>query len=222
MGVTLGTPAYMAPEQASADPGLDHRVDIYAYGIMAYEMLTGQTPFHGRSPHAMLGAQLAAIPEPVTSRRPGIPPLLAHVVMKCLEKRPADRPQTASDLMAALDMLTTPSGGTVPLRVVPSGAVETVVTGARAHGRTGAGAQEASGTGEAGLGGTEPTWRRFGVPVGALLVAAGAVVWAMGHKESTVAAPPAPPAAGPAPTPTTTSPAPRDTAPPVPAVRPAR
>ena len=43
MGVTLGTPAYMAPEQATADPGLDHRVDIYAYGIMAYEMLTGQT-----------------------------------------------------------------------------------------------------------------------------------------------------------------------------------
>jgi hypothetical protein len=56
----------------------------------------------------MLGAQLAAIPDPVTSRRPGIPPLLAHVVMKCLEKRPADRPQTASDLMATLDMLTTP------------------------------------------------------------------------------------------------------------------
>jgi tRNA A-37 threonylcarbamoyl transferase component Bud32 len=214
MGVTLGTPAYMAPEQASADPGLDHRVDIYAYGIMGYEMLTGQTPFHGRSPHAMLGAQLAAIPDPVTSRRPGIPPLLAHVVMKCLEKRPADRPQTASDLMATLDMLTTPSGGTVPLRAVPSGAVETVRVEAR--GRTGAGAQVASGAGEAELRGTAATWRRFGVPVAALLVAAGAVVWAMGHKESMVAAPPAPPAAGPAPTPTATSRAPRDTAPPVP------
>jgi len=214
MGVTLGTPAYMAPEQASADPGLDHRVDIYAYGIMAYEMLTGQTPFHGRSPHAMLGAQLAAIPEPVTARRPGIPPLLAHVVMKCLEKRPADRPQTASDLMAALDMLTTPSGGTVPLRAVPSGAVETVRV--EAQERTGAGAQVASGTEAPGRGGAEAAWLRFGVPVGALLVAAGAVVWAMGHKESTVAAPPAPPAAGPAPTPATTSPAPRDTGRPVP------
>src|SRR4029079_19800901 len=74
MGVTLGTPAYMAPEQATADPGLDHRVDIYAYGITAYEMLTGQTPFHGRSPHAMLGAQLAALPDPVTSPRPRSPP----------------------------------------------------------------------------------------------------------------------------------------------------
>ena len=214
MGVTLGTPAYMAPEQATADPGLDHRVDIYAYGIMAYEMLTGQTPFHGRSPHAMLGAQLAAIPEPVTSRRPGIPPLLAHVVMKCLEKRPADRPQTASDLIATIDMLTTPSGGTVPLRAVPSGAVETVRV--EAQGRTGAGAQVASGTETPSRGGAEATWRRVGVPVGALLVAAGAVVWAVGHKESTVAAPPAPPAAGPAPAPATTSPAPRDTGHPVP------
>ena len=156
MGVTLGTPAYMAPEQATADPGLDHRVDIYAYGITGYEMLTGQTPFHGRSPHAMLGAQLAAIPEPMTSRRPGIPPVLAHLVMKCLEKRPADRPQTASELIATIDMLTTPSGGTVPLRAVPSGAVETVVTGARRrgpHGRRGAGG---IGAGDAGA------WRRRG------------------------------------------------------------
>ena len=213
MGMALGTPAYMAPEQATADPNVDHRADIYAYGIMAYEMLTGQTPFHGRSPHAMLGAQLAAIPDPVTFRRPGIPPLLAHLVMKCLEKRPADRPQTASDLMATLDMLTTPSGGTVPLRAVPSGAVETVRVEAR--GRTGSGAQGASGTETQGRGGAEAAWRRFGVPVGALLVAAGAVFWAVGHKESTVAGPPAPPAAGPAPAPAT-SPAPRDTGQPVP------
>ena len=168
MGVTLGTPAYMAPEQASADPGLDYRVDIYAYGIMGYEMLTGQTPFHGRSPHAMLGAHITAIPEPITTRRPGIPPLLAHLVMKCLEKRPADRPQTASELMATIDMLTTPSGGTVPLKAVSSGGMETVVTDGRADRRTGG---QTEGRGGAGA-------RRTGIVAGALIVAAGAVVWA--------------------------------------------
>jgi len=181
MGVTLGTPAYMAPEQASADPGLDHRVDVYAYGIMAYEMLTGQTPFHGRSPSAMLGAHMAAIPEPVTARRPGIPPLLAHLVMKCLEKRPADRPQTASELIATIDMLTTPSGGTVPLKAVSSGGMETVVTDGQAQRRTGA---EAQGRGGAGA-------RRMGTVVGALIVAAGAVVWVGRSGGARDAAPPA-------------------------------
>ena len=83
----------------------------------------------------------------VTSRRPGIPPLLAHVVMKCLEKRPADRPQTASDLIATIDMLTTPSGGTVPLRAVPSGAVETVIKGGPTGGRP---AAQAHGPGSPG------------------------------------------------------------------------
>ncbi|HET7240824.1 MAG TPA: protein kinase, partial [Gemmatimonadales bacterium] len=223
MGVTLGTPAYMAPEQATADPGLDHRVDIYAFGITAYEMLTSQTPFQGRSAHEVLGAHLATIPQPVTSRRPGIPPLLANLIMKCLEKRPADRPQTASELMATLDMLTTPSGGTVPLRAVPSGAVETVPVEAR--GRTGAESEGRRVAETQGRGGAEAQegrsagWWRTAVPVVALVVA-GAVVWAVGHKESTVAAP-SPPPATPAPAPGTTSPAAGDAAQPVPpAVRP--
>ena len=95
MGVTLGTPTYMAPEQASADPNMDHRVDVYAFGIMAYEMLAGQPPFTGRTPQALLGAHLVALPDPVTMHRPGLPPALASLVMQCLEKHPADRPQTA-------------------------------------------------------------------------------------------------------------------------------
>ncbi len=115
MGVTLGTPAYMAPEQCSADPNMDHRVDVYAFGIMAYEMLAGQTPFTARTPQGLLGAHLTALPDPVTMHRPGLPPALAALVMHCLQKHPADRPQTAGDLIAALDTLTTPSGGTIPM-----------------------------------------------------------------------------------------------------------
>ena len=115
MGVTLGTPTYMAPEQASADPNMDHRVDVYAFGIMAYEMMTGAPPFTGRSPQAVLGAHLVSIPEPVTNHRPGLPPGLSALIMRCLQKHAADRPQTAGEVMAMLDTLTTPSGGTVPV-----------------------------------------------------------------------------------------------------------
>ncbi|HEX3275976.1 MAG TPA: protein kinase [Gemmatimonadales bacterium] len=115
MGVTLGTPTYMAPEQASADPGMDHRVDVYAFGVMAYEMLAGRAPFSGRSPQAILGAHLAALPEPITNFRPALPPGLSAMIMRCLEKHPADRPQTAGDLVQSLDLLSTPSSGTVPL-----------------------------------------------------------------------------------------------------------
>src|SRR4029453_18798872 len=81
-GVALGTPSYMAPEQAMADPHLDHRVDIYAVGTMAYEMLTGSPPFHGRTPQELLGAQVTQAPEPITTRRPAVPTALGAVIMK--------------------------------------------------------------------------------------------------------------------------------------------
>jgi serine/threonine-protein kinase len=71
VGVALGTPAYMAPEQASADPHVDHRADIYALGVLAYEMLTGRTPFVG-VPQAVLAAHVTQTPEPVTTRRPAV------------------------------------------------------------------------------------------------------------------------------------------------------
>jgi TolB-like protein/tetratricopeptide (TPR) repeat protein/tRNA A-37 threonylcarbamoyl transferase component Bud32 len=114
LGVAIGTPAYMAPEQASADPMVDHRADVYAWGVLAYEVLTGNPPFAGRSAAALLAAHVTEAPEPVTRRRPSIPPALGALVMRCLEKRPADRPQSAAEVVRALDVVTTPSGGIAP------------------------------------------------------------------------------------------------------------
>jgi serine/threonine protein kinase len=118
MGVALGTPAYMAPEQATASPQTDHRADIYALGAMAYEMLTGTPPFSGRSPQAVLAAHVVEEAPPVELRRPGVPPMLASLVRECLAKRPADRPQAAADVMYALDSIATPTGGTAPTTAV--------------------------------------------------------------------------------------------------------
>ena len=114
MGVALGTPAYMSPEQASADPAVDHRADIYAFGVLAYELLTGQPPFSGRTPQGLLAAHVTEAPEVITRRRTSIPPALGALVMRCLEKRAADRPQSAMDLVHGLDQITTPSGGSAP------------------------------------------------------------------------------------------------------------
>jgi serine/threonine-protein kinase len=118
-GIALGTPAYMAPEQAAADPHLDHRVDIYALGAMGYELLTGAPPFTGHSSHEVLAAHMTQQPEPVTSRRPAVPAPLAAIIMKCLAKRPADRWQSADELMTQLEQQLTPSGGITPAQTQP-------------------------------------------------------------------------------------------------------
>jgi len=118
LGMALGTPAYMAPEQASADPLVDHRADIYALGAMAYEMLSGQPPFTGANPQAVLAAHVMKAPEAVSAARPAVPPALNALVMRCLEKRPSDRWQSAEELGTQLDLLLTPSGGTAPTAAV--------------------------------------------------------------------------------------------------------
>jgi serine/threonine-protein kinase len=118
-GVALGTPAYMAPEQAAADPHLDHRVDIYAVGVLAYELLGGRPPFVGGTPQQVLAAHVTERPEPLAKHRPGMSSLLEQTVMKCLAKRPADRWQTADELLAQLEPLTTPSGGLTPTETRP-------------------------------------------------------------------------------------------------------
>jgi serine/threonine-protein kinase len=103
VGMTLGTPAYMSPEQAAASPTIDARSDIYSFGVMAYEIFGGRTPFTGRSAQATLAAHMIETPEPLGKLRTTVPPAVASLVMKCLEKRPADRPQTAAEMMTVLD-----------------------------------------------------------------------------------------------------------------------
>jgi serine/threonine-protein kinase len=110
-GMAIGTPAYMAPEQLAADPAADHRIDIYAIGLLAYELLSGQSPFVGTSPQATMAAQLTRVPDSLESVRDDVPPALAAVIMRCLEKLPENRPQTATALLDELDGVATPASG---------------------------------------------------------------------------------------------------------------
>jgi eukaryotic-like serine/threonine-protein kinase len=102
-GMSLGTPAYMAPEQALGDPTTDYRADIYAWGVVAWELLGGEHPF---ARHTTMQALIAAhITEPAASlakRRPELPDALARLVMRCMEKQPANRPSSATELLDAI------------------------------------------------------------------------------------------------------------------------
>ena len=103
-GISLGTPSYMSPEQATGDPNIDHRADLYAWGVMAWELLAGAHPFEGRTGiPAMIAAHIAEPAPSLLARRPEVPKPLADAVMRCLAKDPAQRPSSANELLAAFE-----------------------------------------------------------------------------------------------------------------------
>jgi TolB-like protein/tetratricopeptide (TPR) repeat protein len=113
VGLALGTPQYMAPEQIAGDPSLDQRADLYAFGVVAYEVLAGEPPFRAASPRAILAAHLVEQAPPLITKRPDVPPQVAQVVASCLEKDPEARPESASAIVQALQAAHTPGGTTI-------------------------------------------------------------------------------------------------------------
>ena len=103
-GMTLGTPQYMSPEQARADT-IDARSDIYQLGLVLYEVLTGRPTFSDKNPVTLMGKHLTEKPDSIRQQRPEVSAEMEAVIMKCLEKQPADRYQNARELQAALDRI---------------------------------------------------------------------------------------------------------------------
>ncbi len=104
VGSAIGTPAYMAPEQAAGDPDTDHRADLYAWGVIAYELLAGLHPFAARTtPHALIAAHMSETPRALREVNAEMSEATANLVMRCLAKEPAQRPQTAREVLSALD-----------------------------------------------------------------------------------------------------------------------
>jgi serine/threonine protein kinase len=116
-GFAVGTPRYMAPEQAAGDPDLDYRADLYAFGVLAFELFTGSPPFNG-SPAEVLKQHIADPPPDLAVSNPSLPRTLLALVRSCLEKSPASRPRDAGVLLDALDGVSTPLIGThsMPIR----------------------------------------------------------------------------------------------------------
>lgn len=103
--MAMGTPAYMAPEQAVDSRGVDGRADIYSLGATLYHLVCGQPPFTGKNVRELLSKQLHAAPPDLMALCPGIPPGLVAVIGKCMEKLREDRYQTAGELAEALENL---------------------------------------------------------------------------------------------------------------------
>ena len=101
-GMMVGTPTYVAPEQVTGEAS-DHRADLYALGVMAWELLTGHAPFEAPTPTAALMERLGPPPPPVSDVRSGVPPELDAAIRACLEPDPALRVQSAESLLAILD-----------------------------------------------------------------------------------------------------------------------
>ncbi|HKW47202.1 MAG TPA: protein kinase [Gemmatimonadaceae bacterium] len=112
LGIALGTPQYMAPEQIAADPAIDHRADLYSLGCVAYELLAGETPFAGRSGAALFRAHLLEEPARITAKRADVPEPFCELIALCLAKDPAHRPASARGVLALLERASTVVGST--------------------------------------------------------------------------------------------------------------
>lgn len=122
-GLVIGSPSYMAPEQALGDQEADPRADLYSLGLIAYELFTGSHAFGERTPQQMLVAHATITPEPVERLAPALDPSLARLIMRLVEKRPADRPQHATEVVAELDAV---AAGTATRRTASRRIVVTV------------------------------------------------------------------------------------------------
>ena len=183
-GLVLGTPHYMSPEQAKGTT-VDGRSDLYALGIILYEMLVGKVPFDDTSIPAILIKHLNEKPKPPTELRPGLDAALEAVVLRCLEKEPGSRYQSAEELTRALDAaelaLTKPGPPPIPKKTAASAPALDAATNratqptVRVTGRSRPPASPASRSGSKGL----------AIVLGAvallLLAFAGAAYWGIGH-----------------------------------------
>jgi eukaryotic-like serine/threonine-protein kinase len=135
-GMAIGTPSYMAPEQLAGDPTADHRIDLYAAGLLAYELLSGQSPFAGPSPRETMAAQLTRDPKPLHEVNPSVPTSMSALIMRLLAKDPDERPASADAVLDELDAMTiavapvTPvSGGVAGMIAAPARSLTKVFAG---------------------------------------------------------------------------------------------
>ncbi len=162
-GFIVGTPAYMAPEQAAGDAQMDGRVDIYALGCVAFEMLTGHPPYAARTIPALLAAQVTTPVPDVAQHADDVPPELALLITRCLAKAPEDRPSSATVLLRELDAIR--STATESREVTPR-SLNSVDAQSRGHA-------------EAPADGTPNAMLRHVLVAAGAVVAIGIVVWLM-------------------------------------------
>ena len=112
-GTLMGTPEYMSPEQAEGGT-VDYRTDLYALGVVLYQMLVGRVPFRGTTPHAVLHAVIYEPPPPPRQINPNLPPVIEAVIMQAVAKRPEQRFQRGAEMVAALRAALAGKPATVP------------------------------------------------------------------------------------------------------------
>ena len=111
-GMSVGSPAYMSPEQASGETEIDGRADIYSLACVLYEMIAAQPPFTGRSAHMIIVARMSSVARPVRDLRPTVPAALDAAIARALERAPANRFSTAGEFSAELAASVQPRVGT--------------------------------------------------------------------------------------------------------------